>query len=40
VQATADLVKGGGDVIKAALAFFLGVPLDLFQRIEISLTSV
>jgi broad specificity phosphatase PhoE len=29
-----------GDVIKAALAFFLGVPLDLFQRIEISLTSV
>jgi broad specificity phosphatase PhoE len=29
-----------GDVIKAALAYFLGVPLDLFQRIEVSLTSV
>ena len=29
-----------GDVIKAALAYFLGTPLDLFQRIEISLTSV
>ena len=29
-----------GDVIKAALAHFLGTPLDLFQRIEISLTSV
>jgi probable phosphoglycerate mutase len=29
-----------GDVIKAALAYFLGTPLDLFQRIEVSLTSV
>jgi broad specificity phosphatase PhoE len=29
-----------GDVIKAALAYFLGTPLDLFQRIEISLASV
>lgn len=29
-----------GDVIKAAVACFLGVPLDLFQRIEISLASV
>jgi len=29
-----------GDVIKAAVAYFLGVPLDLFQRIEISLASV
>jgi probable phosphoglycerate mutase len=29
-----------GDVIKAALAYWLGVPLDLFQRIEISLASV
>ena len=29
-----------GDVIKAALAYALGVPLDLFQRIEISPASV
>jgi len=29
-----------GDVIKAALAYWLGVPLDLFLRIEISLASV
>lgn len=29
-----------GDVIKAALAYFLGTPLDLFLRMEISLTSV
>jgi probable phosphoglycerate mutase len=29
-----------GDVIKATLAYFLGVPLDLFARIEISPASV
>lgn len=29
-----------GDVIKAALAYFLGVPLDLFMRVEIGLASV
>jgi probable phosphoglycerate mutase len=29
-----------GDVIKAAVAYFLGVPLDLMLRIEISLASV
>jgi probable phosphomutase (TIGR03848 family) len=29
-----------GDVIKAAVAHWLGVPLDLFQRIEISLASL
>lgn len=29
-----------GDVIKSAVAYFLGVPLDLFQRIEISPASV
>jgi probable phosphomutase (TIGR03848 family) len=29
-----------GDVIKATLAYYLGVPLDLFQRIEISPASV
>ena len=29
-----------GDVIKAAIAYALGVPLDLFQRIEISPASV
>ena len=29
-----------GDVIKATLAHYLGVPLDLFQRIEISPASV
>ena len=29
-----------GDVIKATLAYFLGVPLDLFQRIEISPASI
>lgn len=31
---------GHGDPIKAALAYFLGVHLDLFQRIEISPASV
>jgi broad specificity phosphatase PhoE len=31
---------GHGDVIKAALAHYLGVPLDLFHRIEISPASV
>ena len=29
-----------GDVIRAAVAYCLGAPLDLFQRIEISLASV
>jgi probable phosphoglycerate mutase len=29
-----------GDVIKSAVAYYLGVPLDLFQRIEIGLASV
>lgn len=29
-----------GDVIKSAVAYFLGVPLDMFQRIEISPASV
>ncbi len=29
-----------GDLIKAAIAYFLGVPLDLFGRLEISLASV
>jgi broad specificity phosphatase PhoE len=29
-----------GDVIKAAIAYWLGVPLDLFTRIEIALASV
>jgi probable phosphoglycerate mutase len=29
-----------GDVIRAAMAYFLGVPLDLFQRIEIRPVSV
>ncbi|HXE53868.1 MAG TPA: histidine phosphatase family protein [Tepidisphaeraceae bacterium] len=29
-----------GDVIKSAVAYWLGVPLDLFMRIEISLASV
>jgi broad specificity phosphatase PhoE len=29
-----------GDVIKAAVAYFLGAPLDLFTRIEIGLASV
>ena len=29
-----------GDVIKAVLAYFLGVPLDLFQRMEVSTGSV
>ena len=31
---------GHADVIKAAVAYYLGVPLDLFQRIEISPASV
>jgi probable phosphoglycerate mutase len=29
-----------GDLVRAALAHFLGVPLDLFQRIEIGHGSV
>ena len=29
-----------GDVIKAAVAYWLGVPIDLFQRMEIGLASV
>lgn len=29
-----------GDMIRAALAYFLGVPLDLFQRIEVAPASV
>lgn len=29
-----------GDIIKSAIAYWLGVPLDLFLRIEISLASV
>ncbi|AIE86681.1 histidine phosphatase family protein [Fimbriimonas ginsengisoli] len=29
-----------GDVIKSAVAYFLGIPLDLFQRVEISPASV
>jgi probable phosphomutase (TIGR03848 family) len=29
-----------GDVIKSALAYYLGIPLDLFQRIEVSPASV
>jgi probable phosphoglycerate mutase len=33
-------VVGHCDVLKAAVAHFLGVPLDLFQRIEISPASV
>ncbi len=33
-------VVSHGDVIKAAVAHFLGVPLDLFLRIEIGLASV
>jgi probable phosphoglycerate mutase len=33
-------VVSHGDVIKAILAHYLGTPLDLFQRIEISLASV
>jgi probable phosphoglycerate mutase len=33
-------VVGHCDVLKAAIAHFLGVPLDLFQRIEISPASV
>lgn len=33
-------VVSHGDVIKAAVAHFLGTPLDLFLRIEISLVSV
>ncbi|HEX2082367.1 MAG TPA: histidine phosphatase family protein [Xanthomonadaceae bacterium] len=33
-------VFGHGDPIKAALAWCAGIPLDLFQRLEISLASV
>jgi probable phosphoglycerate mutase len=29
-----------GDIIKAALAYFLGVPLDLFLRIEVDPASI
>ena len=38
-EATVALISHG-DVIKATLAYYLGVPLDLFQRIEISPASV
>jgi len=34
------VVVSHGDVIRAAVAYFLGVPLDLFQRIEIGPASV
>jgi probable phosphoglycerate mutase len=34
------VVFSHGDVIKAAVAYCLGAPLDLFQRIEISPTSI
>ena len=34
------LVVSHADVIKAALAYFLGAPLDLFQRLEISPATV
>ena len=33
-------VVSHGDVIKATIAHYLGVPLDLFQRIEISPASI
>lgn len=33
-------VVSHGDVIRAALAHFLGIPLDLFQRLEISPASI
>jgi probable phosphoglycerate mutase len=33
-------VVSHGDVLKAAIAYYLGVPLDLFQRIEISPASL
>lgn len=33
-------VVSHGDMIKAAVAWYAGIPLDLFQRIEISLASV
>ena len=32
-------VVSHGDLIKAAIAYYAGIPLDLFQRIEISLAS-
>ena len=38
-EQTVGLV-GHGDVIKAALAYYLGVPLDLFGRIELSPASL
>jgi probable phosphomutase (TIGR03848 family) len=38
-QQTVALISHG-DVIKATLAYYLGVPLDLFQRIEIGPASV
>ncbi len=34
------VIVSHGDVIRSALAYFLGVPLDLFQRIEIGPASV
>jgi probable phosphoglycerate mutase len=33
-------VVSHGDLVRAALAYFLGIPLDLFQRIEIGHGSV
>lgn len=38
-QATVAVI-GHGDPIRAAVAWYVGIPLDLFQRIEISLASV
>lgn len=38
-QATVAVVSHG-DMIKAAVAHYAGIPLDLFQRIEISLASI
>lgn len=34
------VVVSHGDMIKAAVAYFAGIPLDLFQRIEISPASI
>ena len=34
------VIVSHGDVIRSALAYFLGVPLDLFQRIEVGPASV
>ena len=33
-------VVSHGDIIKSAVAYYAGIPLDLFQRIEISPASV